>query len=423
MVRLATLVLLLGAASCKKDKKTDDPGSSNPGGSSSNKKYALVIDNGAQSLETGQTLHLSAHLVSSTGEVITPSGITWSSDLGGISGSNFSVASVTVGVISASVQYDGGTYTASVPVSVYGADQLFGVVPSAIIWSNKAAPIQLTPVYMGGSATYAYASDNSDIASVSSTGLVTFNSVGTTNIKVTATINGQPSTVIVPVMVVGVPDAPLPVTRVEVSPALGELFRGETLQLNAKAYNSNGDDVSSTVSFNYAVVPKLEEDQEPAVAASVSGSGLVKALTIGGAYITVTANGVMGQAEIVVNPDTVIVISPFYVNLGGQDFTQFPPVPNPTSAVLTASTKKVDRTKYRAKDPNFLVSITNSSNLVWQLPTTGIPQIDDQFKVVTLENATNTSVTVKAIPGKSGSTMVIAQDGIYGGAAPVLVNP
>jgi len=215
----------------------------------------------------------------------------------------------------------------------------------------------------------------------------------------------------------------LPVTKVVVSPPLGELFRGETLQLSAKAYNSKGEDVTGTVTFNYEIVPKEEGDEvQPVIAASINSSGLVKALTIGGAYVKATANGIMGQAEIIVNPDTVITVSPFFVTLG-MDYTQFPPVQNPDNATFTATTQKVDRVKYRNHDAGFLSTIPNPPDLKWELPTTGIPQIDDTFKVVTLSDVTTTSAKVTAIPGKTGSTFIIAYTELYGGGAGIMVNP
>lgn len=105
------------------------------------------------------------------------------------------------------------------------------------------------------------------------------------------------------------------------------------------------------------------------------------------------------------------------------DVSQFPPVQNPTSAVLTATTWKVDRLKYRAKSSGFLNQISNPANLTWELPVSGNAQIDDMFKVVTLENKTNSTVTVKAIPQKAGSTFVVAYSGGLGGGAGILVNP
>lgn len=421
-------VTLMGAAliftACKKDKKEDPTNPGSPNSPAAEKKYALVIDNGAQSIEVGQSLNLTAHLVNTSGAVVNVSGVSWSSNIGGVSGSAFSLNTETTGVISASVQYEGVTYSASIPISVQPIknSQVFAVVPSAIIWGVGYGTIPLETVYLGNSsATYAFSSQNTNIVTVSSTGVVSFHAPGNTNILVNATINGKTTTVTVPVLVVGTPEVPLPVTRVVVTPVLGEMFRGETLQLVAKAYNSNGDEVTNNVTFNYAVVPKLEDDNIPQTAISVNNSGLVTALTLGGAYVKVTANGIVGQSEIIVNPDTTIMVTPFYADLGG--FDPITMQPNPTSKTFTATTYKVDRSAYKAGNPNFLTAISNPTNLTWELPTTGVPEIDNMFNIVTLSNSSNTSVTATSIAGKFGSTFVIANGGTIGGAAAVMVNP
>jgi hypothetical protein len=424
----ALMVIAISAAlatSCKKDKNPAPENPADPGQTTDQtKKYTLVIDNGAQSVEQGKSISYSTHLVSGNGSVVNPSGITWSSSFGSFSGNNFSFNQDTTGTISASVTYENLTYKASVPLCItpLKSSQIFAVVPSAIIWSTNSGPIQLNTVYFGGSASYAFTSENTSIASVNSSGLVTFNAVGSTNIKVVATINGQTSEVKVPVLVVGVPEAPLPVAKVVVTPALGQMFKGETMQLTAKAYDSNGNDVTSNYSFNYTVVPKIEDDGVPSNPVSVSNSGLVSAINRGDAYVQVSTQGVMGQAEIVVNPDTVILVSPFFTQLGG--FDPITMTQNPTSKTFTATTYKVDRTAYKNGSTNFLSVIANPANLQWMVPTSGIPDIDNYFNIVTLNNATNSSVTATAIQGKVGSTMVVAQaGGIYFGGAAVMVMP
>lgn len=408
---------------CKKSKNNSgDDENPTPSGE---KKYVLVIDNGAQAMEVGQTMNLKAHLVSTTGAVVSASDVSWSCNVGTVVNGNLTASSETVGIISASVQYEGVTYSASVPVNILPAagTLLFGVVPSAIVWSANAGDIQLNTVYIGTqSSSFAFVSGDNSIASVSGSGLVSFHKAGNTVIKVTATIGGQTSVINVPVLIVGEPEVTLPVTRIVVNPAMGELFRGETLQMNAKAFNSKGEDVTSTVTFQYAVVEKLEENQEPSNPLSIDANGKITALSIGDAYVKVTANGILGQAEVTVNPDTIITVNPFFVSFG-TDFTQIPPVPGPSDQVFTAKMQKVDRAKYRAKNPNFLTDLPNPANLQWSLPETGIAQIDDIFKIVTLSNATNSSVKVTPIQGKLGSTTLIAHSGIYGGAAAILVNP
>ena len=421
----AALVVSLMTFSCKKDKTSagEDPAKNNS--SSGEKKYVLVIDNGAQSMEMGQTLVLNAHLVSLSGAVINATGVTWSCNVGSVNGNNFTATSETVGIISASIQYEGATYTAAIPVNVMplASTLLFGVAPSAIVWSANSGPLQLNTIYIGTqNSSFTYESKDAGVASVSGGGLVSFHKAGNTTIKVTATIGGETSIINVPVLVVGEPEIALPVTRIVVSPSMGELFRGETLQMNAKAYNGKGEDVTSTVTFAYVVEEKLEENEEPSRPLLVDATGKVTAQSIGYAYVKVSANGIMGQAEIAVNPDTIITVNPFFVTFG-TDYSQFPPIPGPTEQTFTAKMQKVDRAKYRAKNPNFLTDLPNPANLQWTLPETGVPQIDDMFKVVTLSNATATSVKVTPIQGKVGSTTLIAHSGIYGGAASIMVNP
>lgn len=420
---MLTAVSAMILSGCKKDK--NDPVSSpDPTPTTPEKKYALVIDNGAQSIEQGKSVSYSAHLVSTSGAIVNPSGISWSSTFGGFSSNTLSFNQDTTGFITASVSYEGNTYTAKVPVSIMPvkSTQLFAVVPSAIIWSTGAGDIQLNSVYLGGSATYTYVSENTGIVTVSNTGLVSFVAAGNTNIRVSATINGQLSVIRVPVMVVGVPEVKLPVAKVVVTPALGQMFKGETLQLNAKAYDSDGNDVSNNFTFTYTVVPKVEEDGVVSNAITVNNSGLVSAVALGGAYVQVKANGVMGQSEIVVNPDTVILVNPFYAQLGG--FDPITMQPGPSSKIFTATTYKVDRNAYKAGSPNFLTQIANPAGLTWMIPQTGIAEIDNLFNVITLSNANNTSVTANMIQGKVGSTFVVASaNGIYFGAGSVMVMP
>lgn len=428
---LSSAILLFN--NCKKSGTSADSSSTSSSTTSSDKKYALVIDNGAVSVDVTKSITFSAHLVSSTGAIINPTGVTWSSNIGGMTGSTFMLNNDTTGIVSASVQYEGQTYSASVPICVQPLNntQIFEVVPSAIIWSTNSGDIQLNTVYFGtSSASYAYSSDDASIASVSSTGLINFKKVGNTRIKVTGTINGKASAFIVPVMVVGEPEVPLPVTRVVVSPAMYEMFRGEKIQLNAKAYNSKGEDVSSTVTFNYLVVPKVEEDEDPTAsgtptAISVSATGEVTAKLIGSAYVKVTAAGLQAQSEIIVNPDTVLMVTPFFVMLGGMDITTFPPSQNPTSVNLTATTYKVDRTAYRAKNgTNYLNVIANPSNLQWDLPLTGVAEVDNLFNFLNLSGKSNSGCTasLKTLYTPGLATFVIAHGGDLGGACTIMSN-
>jgi hypothetical protein len=413
---LALSASLLVFTTCRKDKEpevVEDPADATT--------YALVIDNGSQSMEQGKQISLSAHIVSSTGEMIEPASIVWSSNVAGsVSGNSFTYGSEVVATVSAAAVYKDISYTSAIIINVQpvAETRIFAVIPSVIMWPANAGDIQLNTVYLGNeNNTFLYSSDDAGIADVSSTGKVSFKNTGTTILKVTGNIGGISKVVKVPVMVTGMPSAPLTVTRITLTPALGELFRGETLQMNAKAFNSNNEDVTSNWTFNYVVVPKQEDDGDPAIPISIDNNGKVTALSAGEAYVQVRAAGFLAQTEIVVHPDSVITVTPFFVTLGN-----IPPATS-TAEIFTATTFKVDRAKYRAHDATFLNQVINSPTLTWDLPLTGNSTIDEQFKLVNILSKTNTTVKVEVIPGKIGSTFIVAHQKSLTGAAGILVNP
>lgn len=302
---LALLVMAAAFSSCKKDKK-DDP---------TDQDKVLVITNGAQSMKPDGSLTYTAKFVHADGTTSTANGVSWSSSDAAVAtvsaGGVVAVASVGTVTVTATVTEDGQTYTASVPLGI-AAPTVFAVVPSAIIWEASGS-MQLETFYLGtASPTYTYASSNTAVASVSSSGLVSFHSVGSCAITVTASTHPD-NPFIVPVLVVGPPAVTLPVTRVEVTPPSADLFRQETRQLSAQAYNPDGP-VSRT--FAWA-------SSDPAVA-TVSSSGLVTAKGLGTAYIYASTDGITGQAEIYVSPDTIIEVTPFIAGIragGSQQFT------------------------------------------------------------------------------------------------------
>ncbi len=423
---LIIVVMSLFTACKKKDSNTPaDP--ANPTPTTPTPAGRLVIDNGARALPVGNTINYSAKLVKHDGTVTNLlSGVTWSSsnaNAGSFSGSVFTASAGEITIVKANYVLDGVTYTAEVPLSIQIPNtSIFAVLPSAIVFQAGSETIPLLPVYMGsGSASYSYSSDNTGVANVTSAGVVSFISAGQANITVAATINGQTSNVIVPVLVVGTPAVILPVAKVVVTPKNLEMFKSETQQYVAKAYDSNGNDVSANYTFNWVVTAKDEDFPMPI---SINATGVVTANNIGGAYVSATAAGITGQAELTVNPDTVIMVNPFFVSLGGFDPITFQP--NPTTQNLTAITYKVDRAAYKAGQTNFLNQIANPANLTWMLPLTGIPVIDNFYDIVTLSNQTSSGVTVTKKPTGNGSSFVIAHvpgSGIEPGISAIMVMP
>ena len=367
--------------SCKKDEAEDTPVASTA-------KYVLLIENGAMSVALDQNITYSAILVDANGAVTPATGASWTSSNTQIAtisaGGVLTVAGTGTAKITASITKDGFTYTASVPLGVI-IPTLFTVAPSAIIY-EKGGSLQLETVYFSptaGNPTYTYASSNSSIATVSSTGLVNFIDAGECAITVTASLNGNPQ-VIVPVLVIGIPAITLPVSRIDVNPPSGDLFRGETMQLNAKAYKSDGTEVTGKT-FSWTSV-------DPSIA-TVNNSGLVTPVNPGTARIHASTDGIIGYSEIVINPDTLVWLQPFSAS-----------IPQNGSKQFTATAYHLTRTSS---------TIINGITFHWEIPTYGFPMFD-----IATVNATGL-VTMKpeATPGMMTFVAVWDQANPNAGAA------
>lgn len=423
----ALSLLALIAYSC--GTKSDNPNPSNPGGGGggTSTDYALVITNGAQAINLGSSIALTANFVSKTAVVTPATSVSWTvtNDLGTFVGNTFQSAKAGEGVITGKATIEGKEVTASIPVAVHNSS-IFEVAPAAIIWTTGAGNIELFPIYFGtGTPSFTYASNNTSVATVSSAGSVGFVANGNAVITVTMTLGSQTSTYNVPVLVVGPPPVPLPVTQVRLNVPVREMFRDETFQFSARAFNSAGEDVTSGKTITWSV--RIKDTNDLVLPISVSNTGLVTSRReVGEAYVYATVDGIVGQAEVIVNPDTAIFVSPFTVSLGGFGGGFPGGGGGATEAELTASTITVDRAKYRAKDPTAFTTIANLPRTQWMKLTTGIPAIDQLLDVVELSNASPTKVTVRPKSSTSvGSGFVFAyvpNSGIAAGVCAVNVG-
>lgn len=371
-------------SSCKKDKdKEPEPVPTN-----TTKKYALVIENGAQTVSPDGNIAYSAILVDVNGSVTPATGVTWSTSNSQLATINSSGIVTSLGIgdlkITGSVTIESVTYSASVPLGIYVASA-FSVAPSAIIW-NKGDNLQLESVYLSTAGvtepTCTYESSNTAIATVSSTGLVSFIEVGQCQITVTATnIQGNPE-VTVPVLVVGMPEIALPIIRIEVNPPAKDLFKNETQQLTAKAYKGDGTEATATFTW---------ESTDPTIA-TVSSSGIVTPVNSGTTYIQASASGIIGQAEIMVNSDTLIWITPFYTSIPAGGTKQF-----------TAEAYHITRT-----------SATPFTGITfkWEIPTYGF----DMFDIATVNQTGLVTLKQDAFAGMSTFVMVSDQANPYAGS-------
>lgn len=335
----------------------------------------LLIENGALSLEPGKTQTYNAVLIDLQGNRTPATNVTWSS-------SNTSTATIdangqiTIGqvgitTIKASVSVGGITLTAEAPLNIR-VPGLFTVAPAAILVDTDFPDLNLETIYLGtGSPSYSYQSSDATVATVSNSGLVKFVGAGSCEITVTANgLNGNP-TITVPVVVLGSPTITLPISRIVVTPSSSNILKTENAQFQAKAYNSSNQEVSTT--FTWSI--------DDSNIATIDASGKISPLKTGQTTVRAQAEGITGSAELIVSPNKVILVDPYYAT-----------VPAGQSKQFTAKQYEVVR---NAAGELVLGTMTTPSNLNWEIPTYGF----SIFDIATINSSGLATVKSSASPG------------------------
>ena len=247
----------------------------------------------------GATEQLSAKVYDSNENVIADAPVAWSS-------SDPSVATVDAnGLVTAvsrgntTITATSGIQSANVVITVdLPADQI-DIDPDSETLTSVGATVQLTAtVYDENNdviedATVAWESDDTSVATVSTSGLVTAVSRGTTTITATSGDKSKTASITVD----------LPADQIDIDPDSETLTSvGATVQLSATVYDANNDIITgATVTWasgNTNVV-------------TVDSNGLVTAVAVGSTEITATSDGESGSATISVElPAGSIEIDP-----------------------------------------------------------------------------------------------------------------
>ena len=255
---------------------------------------------GNRDLQVGQTVQLVAEPLDAQGTVLTGRPVAFTT-------SNAAVATVsTTGLVTAlaagsaiiTAASEGKSAVATVTVTTIPVASV-AVTPNASdLVVGQTAQLKAEPRDASGQPltgrTVVWTTSAPNVASVSSTGVVTAIAAGSATIS--ATSEGKPGTATVNV-------APKPVSAVVISPGQASVVAGQTVQLNAQVTDAQGNVLSGRpISFTSSA---------PAVA-TVSASGLVTGVTPGSATITATSEGKTGTATVTVTPVPVtsVVISP-----------------------------------------------------------------------------------------------------------------
>src|SRR5437867_9341571 len=300
---------LLWVASCERPLTVTEP---NPS------VAQLVVSPNVVTLQQNQSQDFTAVGFTTTGDSA-QIGVTWSVTGGTIDTSssgkrhyghyknascgNFKVAATS----HPGLKTDTATVAVTCPVPVASVS----VTPAtATVPVGQTRQLSATPQDANGSPlsgrTIAWSSDNTTVATVSASGLVTAKVAGSA--KITATSEGQSGTSSLTVTTV-------PVASVSVSPASASVAVNQTTQLTATPKDANGTPLTGrTISWLSGTTG----------VATVTGSGLVTGVTAGSAVITATSEGKSGAANITVTvaPVASVTVSPASASVAGDEAVQ-----------------------------------------------------------------------------------------------------
>jgi len=285
-------MLCLAATACVQGSAVDAPAAhSTSTGTTTSGVSAVSVSPAAISGKPGQSVTVTAAVVNAAGAPVSNAAITWNSSNSKVAAVSATGAVTLVAVGTAQITATADSVTAGVSVAVTNTPAPVAVVkvtPTTLSLAPKQyAPVSASEYDSTGNIltgrAVAWTTSNANVATVSSSGIVTAIAVGSA--IVTATSETKMATVAVTV-------APA-VASLAVTPKTASVPVGKTLQLTAIAKNAAGATVSSVStawsSANNSV-------------ASVSSGGVVSGVAAGGTTVTVTAGGLTVQAAITVTP-------------------------------------------------------------------------------------------------------------------------
>ena len=251
----------------------------------------VLVTPASVSLLPGGSAQLAVAVQDSAGNALTGRSIAWSSSNQAIAtvSSSGAVQAVAAGSITVTATSEGRSGTAQVTVApVPVASVSVTLNASSVLVGNSTQAVATLRDAQGNALTgrtVSWQSSNPSVASVSAAGLVTAVAEGTANIV--ATSEGRTGQA--PIAVTAPPPS---VASVSVTPGSAALLAGASVQLAATLRSASGAVLTGR--------PVSWSTSNGAVA-SVSSTGLVRALTAGTAVITATSEGQRGSSSITVS--------------------------------------------------------------------------------------------------------------------------
>jgi len=339
---------------------------------------SVTVAPAALPLIVGQTGTLTATTRDAANNVLTDRAITWTSSAEGVAtvAPNGTVTAVAPGSATITATSEGKSGTATVTVTPIPVASVT-VDPSTVsLTTGGTQQITATPRDAQGNAladrAVTWESQNTNIATVSPTGLITAVAPGTTT--VTATSEGKVGTVTVTVT------APA-VGSISVSPGSATVYVAATTPLTATVR-----DVNNLVIQGTAVSWSSDQPQT----ASVSQGGVVTGLAPGSATITASSSGKTGSAAIIVQlaPVASVTVSPSTLNLRDRDGER--------TGSLSAGLRDA------------LGNVLTGREVSWSSSNMQVATVNDSG-VVTAQNRGDATVTATS-EGVSGTAIVKVRD-------------
>ena len=327
---------------------------------------AVTVSPAAPTVQVGQTVQLAATPKDANGNPLSGRVVTWSSNNTAVAtvDGNGLVTGVTAGSAIVTATSEGQSGTASVTVSSIPVAAVTVSPSPASVQQGATVQLTATPKDANGNPlsgrVVTWSSNNTAVARVNGSGLVTGVAAGTATI--TATSEGQSGTSDVTV-------TPAPVASVAVTPSPASVQVGQTLQLTATPKDANGNPLSGRV---------ITWASNNTVVATVSGSGLVSGVTAGSATITATSEGKSGTSGVTVTtPGT----------------SQF-------GHVFIVTEENTDAVDVTSSSMPYLMGLAQQYGLSTQYYANTHPSIGNYFELATGQVLTNNdgSSTIENVP-------------------------
>ncbi|MGQ0647475.1 MAG: beta strand repeat-containing protein [Gemmatimonadaceae bacterium] len=261
---------------------------------------SLSITPSSGALLVGQSLQLTAMIRDAAGAPLAGYATAWSSSAPAVAtvSSTGLVTALTAGRATITATSEGKSSSASITVSLVPVNSVSIIPPTVTLSLGKTAQLFAQPLDSAGAVlngrTVTWSSDQPDIATVSSGGLVTALADG--QARITAVAEGKSGSASINV-------TPTPVASIDVSPTTASMRVGATQQLTATPRDAQGAALANRFVSWVSGGPTV---------ATVDQRGLVTAVGVGTALIVATSEEQRATVTVTVTPVTVaaVVVSP-----------------------------------------------------------------------------------------------------------------